>query len=58
MITEVLGEKVKVKKSKKSLGDLQNEHYAIEPSDKPASKLDCSQWPLLLKVLEYFPLTL
>nr|CAG4649393.1 EOG090X07JL [Scapholeberis mucronata] len=46
---QVLGEKVKVKKSRKSLGDLQNEHYAIEPSDKPASKLDCSQWPLLLK---------
>lgn len=40
-----------MKKSRKSLGDLQNEHYAIEPSDKPASKLDCSQWPLLLKVL-------
>lgn len=47
---EVLGEKKKAKKSRKSLGDLQDEHFVIEPSEKPAAKLDCSQWPLLLKV--------
>jgi H/ACA ribonucleoprotein complex subunit 4 len=44
----VLGEK---KKSKKTLGDLQGDgDFVLEPSEKPATKLDCSQWPLLLKV--------
>lgn len=44
---QVLGEK---KKSKKTLGDLQGEgEFVLEPSEKPATKLDCSQWPLLLK---------
>ena len=49
---DVLGTKPKVsKKSKKSLGDVQAEgDFVVEPSEKPVAKLDCSQWPLLLKV--------
>nr|CAG4636233.1 EOG090X07JL [Eubosmina coregoni] len=44
---QVLGEK---KKSKKTLGDLQSDgDFVLESSEKPVAKLDCSQWPLLLK---------
>jgi len=48
---DVLGTKTKSsKKSRKSLGDVQAEgDYVVEPSEKPVAKLDCSQWPLLLK---------
>jgi len=48
---DVLGTKTKVsKKSRKSLGDIQAEgDYVVESSEKPVAKLDCSQWPLLLK---------
>jgi len=48
---DVLGTKPKVsKKSKKSLGDVQAEgDFVVESSEKPVAKLDCSQWPLLLK---------
>lgn len=50
-ILEILGEKQSTKKSKKSLGDIQGDgSFVIEPSEKPVAKLDCSQWPLLLKV--------
>ena len=48
----VLGEK---KKSKKTLGDLQSDgDFVLESSEKPVAKLDCSQWPLLLKVCFVF----
>lgn len=48
--SEILGEKQSTKKSKKSLGDIQGDgSFVIEPSEKPVAKLDCSQWPLLLK---------
>lgn len=48
--SEILGEKQKTKKSKKALGDIQRDgDFAIEASEKPAAKLDSSQWPLLLK---------
>nr|CAG4634830.1 EOG090X07JL [Alona affinis] len=48
---EILGEKVKgKKKSRKSIGDIQGDgDFVLESSDKPVPKLDCSQWPLLLK---------
>ena len=54
-LLDVLGTKTKSsKKSRKSLGDVQAEgDYVVEPSEKPVAKLDCSQWPLLLKV-RYF----
>jgi hypothetical protein len=49
---DVLGEKPSGKKSRTSLGDIQgNSHFVLEPSEKPVAKLDCSQWPLLLKVI-------
>ncbi|EFX70431.1 hypothetical protein DAPPUDRAFT_228342 [Daphnia pulex] len=48
--SEVLGEKQSGKKSRKSLGDIQGDSdFVLEPSEKPIAKLDCSQWPLLLK---------
>ncbi|XP_046454908.1 H/ACA ribonucleoprotein complex subunit 4-like isoform X3 [Daphnia pulex] len=48
--SEVLGEKQSGKKSRKSLGDIQGDSdFVLEPSEKPVAKLDCSQWPLLLK---------
>ena len=61
LFLEVLGVEVKIeeerrakkekKKSRKSLGELQGDgDFSIEPSEKPPQVLDCSQWPLLLKV--------
>ncbi|XP_046454907.1 H/ACA ribonucleoprotein complex subunit 4-like isoform X2 [Daphnia pulex] len=50
MHSSVLGEKQSGKKSRKSLGDIQGDSdFVLEPSEKPVAKLDCSQWPLLLK---------
>ena len=50
---DILGEKKeKDKKSSKSLGDIQGDNdFVLESSEKPIPKLDCSDWPLLLKVL-------
>nr|CAG4646315.1 EOG090X07JL [Macrothrix elegans] len=37
-------------KAKATLGDIQgNSNFVIESSEKAAKKLDCSEWPLLLK---------
>jgi len=39
------------KKKKKTLGDLQGDgDFCVKPSEDPVKQLDCSEWPLLLKV--------
>lgn len=47
---ETIKQKKKKKLKSEKLGEIQKEgNFAVKPSDK-ISKLDTSQWPLLLKV--------
>jgi len=49
-VAPVIKDKKKKKSKDKDLGQIQADHsFTVEPSEKPAPKLDTSQWPLLLK---------